>query len=314
MKVLIADDSAVSRHVLESTLTKWGYEVISTCDGEQAWEILQQPDSPRLAILDWMMPGHTGPEVCRLVRARNREPYSYILLLTSRGLKEDLIEGMTSGADDYLAKPFDQQELQVRLRAGRRIVELQDELLKTREALRIRATHDSLTGLKNRGMILERLCADMARSSREHTPCGVLILDIDRFKLINDTAGHAAGDAVLRELARRFQESMRPYDAIGRYGGEEFLIILPGCDSVNTVKQAERFRRLIGETPVSYNNTELTVTASFGATSWMPGYLPEVLVQTADEALYKAKNSGRNRVEFLLPTNKTQDELVRTAR
>ena len=164
MNVLIADDSVVSRHLLKATIKKWGYGSVTAVDGKQAWEILQNNDAPRLVILDWMMPGFTGPQVCKMLRAKNREPYTYVLLLTSRHQKEDLIEGMDSGADDYLSKPFDQQELKVRLRAGRRIVELQQELLRAREALRIQATIDSLTGLKNRGMIFERLCTELERS------------------------------------------------------------------------------------------------------------------------------------------------------
>ena len=313
MKVLIADDSVVSRHLLQATLQKWGYEVVSAEDGEQAWAILQEEGAPRLAILDWMMPGFTGPEVCSMLREQNRDTYTYVLLLTSRSLKQDLIEGMNSGADDYVSKPFDQQELRVRLRAGRRIVDLQDELLKTREALRVQATHDSLTGLKNRGMIYERLCAETARSTREHTPLGIVILDIDRFKLINDTYGHAAGDSVLRELAHRFRESIRPYDTVGRYGGEEFLVLLPGCDSSNTIKQAERFRRMLAEMPIRHNESDFKVTASFGATIWVPGITPDVLVQTADEALYVAKNGGRNRVEFMLPGSKARENEAKEA-
>ena len=313
MNVLIADDSVVSRRLLEASIKKWGYESFTAVDGEQAWEMLQKNDAPRLVILDWMMPGFTGPEVCRMLRAKNREPYTYVLLLTSRDQKEDLIEGMNSGADDYLSKPFDQQELKVRLRAGRRIVELQHELLRAREALRVQATIDSLTGLKNRGMIFERLCTELARSKREHTPCGIVILDIDRFKAVNDSEGHAAGDAVLRELAVRFGENIRPYDAVGRYGGEEFLILLPGCDLSNTVNQAERLRRIIAEKPVQFNGVTLHVTASFGATCYAPSMTAEQLVQIADEALYRAKNAGRNRVEAQDPTMTRPEAMIQTA-
>ena len=313
MNVLIADDSVVSRHLLKATIEKWGYGSVTAVDGKQAWEILQNNDAPRLVILDWMMPGFTGPQVCKMLRAKNREPYTYVLLLTSRHQKEDLIEGMDSGADDYLSKPFDQQELKVRLRAGRRIVELQQELLRAREALRIQATIDSLTGLKNRGMIFERLCTELERSKREHTPCGIVILDIDRFKAINDAEGHAAGDAVLRELALRFGENIRPYDAVGRYGGEEFLILLPGCDLSNTVNQAERLRRIIADKPILWNGVELKVTASFGATCYAPFLTAEQLVQIADGALYLAKNGGRNRVVSQDPLIPEPEAMIQTA-
>ena len=242
MKILIADDSIVSRHLLEVTLTRWGYEVVSASDGDQALEILQRDDPPTVAILDWMMPGMTGLDVCRSVRKRAREPYTYILLLTSKGLREDLIEGMESGADDYISKPFDQNELNVRLRAGTRLVELQGELVATREALREQATKDSLTCVWNRSSILDILDRELARSAREGGPVGVVLLDLDHFKSINDNHGHLAGDAVLQEAAWRMRDSIRPYDAIGRYGGEEFLILLPGCDEESTFGQAERLR------------------------------------------------------------------------
>src|SRR3954453_15806601 len=212
MRILIADDSLVSRHLLEATLRNWGYDVIVACDGTEAWRILQQDDSPSIAILDWMMPGQTGPEVCRMVRQKAIEPYTYILLLTSRSLKEDVVAGMDSGADDYLTKPFDQHELKVRLRAGTRIVDLQAQLLATREALREQATRDYLTHLWNRSSIMATLERELTRSAREHWPCGGVLLALGVFKSINDTRGHFAGDVALREAARRMQNSVRNYD------------------------------------------------------------------------------------------------------
>src|SRR5580693_8776454 len=208
MRILIADDSIVSRHLLDATLRKWGYEVVAACDGVEAWNILQAPDAPSLAILDWVMPGMTGPEVCRKVReytkdSKERENYTYILLLTSKSLKEDLIEGMESGADDYITKPFDQHELKVRLRAGTRLVELQAELFTAREALREQATKDWLTKLWNRSSIFDILTRELARSERDVCPVSVALLDLDHFKSINDTQGHHAGDIVLRDTASR---------------------------------------------------------------------------------------------------------------
>src|SRR4051794_7543035 len=220
MRILIADDSLLSRRLLEETLGGWGYEVVIAADGAEAWNILSGANPPTLAVLDWMMPGYTGPEVCKLVRQRAAEPYTYILLLTSRNEKDDVIEGMDSGADDYLTKPFDQHELKVRLRAGTRIVDLQAQLLATREALREQATRDYLTHLWNRSSIMATLERELTRSAREHSPCGVVLIDLDHFKSINDTRGHFAGDVALRESARRMQNSVRPYDAVGRYGGE----------------------------------------------------------------------------------------------
>jgi two-component system cell cycle response regulator len=306
MRILIADDSLVSRHLLEATLRNWGYEVIVACDGTEAWKVLERDDAPNLAILDWMMPGQTGPEVCRLVRHKAKEPYTYILLLTSRSLKEDVVEGMDSGADDYLTKPFDQHELKVRLRAGTRIVDLQSQLLATREALRIQATQDYLTKLWNRSSILEILGRELARSARERTPLGLVLLDLDHFKAINDTRGHYAGDLALQETARRMKAHVRQYDSVGRYGGEEFLMVLPGCDQAATMAQAERMRSAIYDEPLQIADEPLVLSASFGCTCVVGGLEPngltqERLIAIADEALYRAKGAGRNRVVYAHP-------------
>ena len=303
MRILIADDSVVSRHLLDATLRKWGYEVVVACDGNEAWQILQANDAPEMAILDWMMPGMTGPEVCRKVReiAKEKDIYTYILLLSSKSEREDLIEGMESGADDYLTKPFDQHELKVRLRPGTRIIELQQELISAREELRDQATKDFLTRIWNRSSILDIFQRELVRGAREKRPVGVVLADLDHFKAVNDTYGHFAGDAVLREFVRRLGVSVRPYDAIGRYGGEEFLIILPGCDEGCTAKQGERMREVLANEPMFINDESRLVTCSYGATSWTPGSPAdeESLIRIADDALYRAKRQGRNRVVFL---------------
>lgn len=293
MRILIADDSSVSRHLLESIVKKWGYQVITTADGNQAWDVLRQADAPRMAILDWMMPGLTGPEVCRLVRQKGIEPYTYILLLTSRTQKEDVIEGMTAGADDYVVKPFDQQELNVRLRAGRRIIDLQDELLKAQAALLHQATHDALTGVNNRGQITEVL----EECVKDHGPLGVIMLDIDRFKAVNDTFGHAAGDAVLVATAERLTDALSEKDTIGRYGGEEFLIV-SRRSAEGLQAFAEALRERVAGTPVEIGGKPYPVTASFGVAvrNGSQGSESNTLLKAADDALYQAKKLGRNRV------------------
>ncbi|MBM3783926.1 MAG: diguanylate cyclase [Acidobacteria bacterium] len=293
MRILIADDSTVSRHLLESMVKKWGYDVVSTSDGVQAWDVLQQPDAPRLAILDWMMPGLTGPEVCKLVREKAIEPYVYILLLTSRTQKEDVIEGMMAGADDYVVKPFDQQELNVRLRAGRRIVDLQSQLIRAQAALRHQATHDALTGVQNRGRITEILDESVAEAG----PLGVIMLDVDRFKSVNDTHGHAAGDTVLITVAERVRDALGTVDAMGRFGGEEFVIV-SRREPEDLAALAESIRQALAAEPVVAECVPLQITASFGVASRPDGAecSGHLLVKSADEALYQAKQNGRNRV------------------
>jgi two-component system, cell cycle response regulator len=303
MRILIADDSIVSRHLLEATLRKWGYEVEVTCDGLEAWNALQSEGSPRMAILDWVMPGLSGPEVCKRVRdqaAGKESNYTYLLLLSSKSQKEDLIEGMESGADDYLTKPFDQHELKVRLRAGGRIIDLEGELVRTREELREQATKDFLTRIWNRSSILDIFNREMNRTHRERRPLGIVMADIDRFKSINDSFGHQAGDTVLKEFARRMLGCMRPYDAIGRYGGEEFLVVLPGCSREGAMTQAERMRAALANEPILIGDSQHSATSSFGVTTWEPGIAaePDALIRAADDALYAAKHRGRNRVVF----------------
>ncbi len=300
MLVLIADDETVSRRMLARMLTTSGYEVVAARDGDEAWRILERDDAPRLAILDWMMPGMTGPDLCRRLRERKREPYTYVLLLTARTDKQDVVEGMDAGADDYVTKPFEARELQVRLRAGRRILDLQADLVKAREALREQATHDPLTGLWNRYALLEALDREHSRAAREGTPLAVIMLDLDHFKRVNDTYGHQAGDAVLRETAGRMQAVVRAYDLVGRYGGEEFLIVLPGTSGVNAAQLAERLRAAVAYDPVDHDLLRIPVTASFGvgASGPEPSGDPQTLIRLADEALYRAKEKGRNRVEW----------------
>lgn len=293
MRVLAAEDNPVLQSMLRTMLTKWGYEAVIARDGTEAWNALERPDAPRLAILDWMMPGMDGVEICRRIRSARREPYIYILLLTARTESQDLIEGMDAGADDYLTKPFNAHELRVRLRAGRRILDLQEELLQAREALREQATHDGLTGLLNRTSILEKLDNELARGAREQRPVSVLMVDLDRFKAINDTHGHLAGDAVLREAARRLKSTARRYDSVGRYGGEEFLVVLPGCEISAAAAQAERLRDALGDTPFLAESRPLEITCSIGL-ACTADYEAAHIIREADDALYQAKARGRN--------------------
>ena len=298
MRALIAEDDSISRRMLEAFLVKWGYEVMVATEGEQAWDILQGNESPRLAILDWMMPGRDGVDICRSVRQRKGRPYTYIILLTARGRKEDIVAGLEAGADDYVTKPFDPYELRARLRAGRRIVELQEQLLQAREALRDQASRDPMTGLWNHGTILAILRKEVARASRTQGPFAVAMADVDKFKTINDTYGHPAGDAVLREAARRLRNAMRTYDSLGRYGGDEFLAVIPGCDPAGVARFAESFRARIDRKAVETPEGLIPTTLSLGlvALDNIRDIKAETLVRVADAALYRAKIDGRNRV------------------
>jgi diguanylate cyclase (GGDEF)-like protein len=300
MKILIADDDRISRRKLAGMLKKWGYEVSSSADGNEAWLAMQESDAPQVLILDWMMPGMDGLEVCRKVRSLNREPYVYILLLTSRNEKEDIVRGMEAGADDYITKPYYPHELEVRLRAGRRIVELNIALLEARNALHLQATHDSLTGLLNRAAALEKLDGEVHRCKRKHENFCAAIMDIDHFKEVNDTYGHIIGDEVLRGTATRLLGTLRPYDILGRYGGEEFLIIMSGCEGGNVLQRYERLRAALAEKPFATSKGNISITASFGIGIVMSGTKTETdtLIAAADQALYAAKKKGRNRVEI----------------
>lgn len=299
MKILIAEDDPISRRLLEAILAKWGYDVVVTKDGSEALQALQAEDAPELAILDWMMPGMDGVEICRKIRAERKEPYKYIILLTALHRDEDLIAGMEAGADDYIAKPFKSNELKVRLRAGRRIIELQSELISARESLREKATHDLLTSLWNHEEILQMLRQELVRSKREGNYVGVIMADLDHFKKVNDTYGHMAGDAVLRLTAQKIVTAIRSYDSVGRYGGEEFLVILPGCDREYAAFIAERIRLCIGSDNMDTPEGMIPVTMSLGVAVSGKERRGDAdsLVRAADLALYQAKKNGRNRVD-----------------
>jgi len=295
-KILIAEDDPVSQRMLQSFLTKWGYEIIAVSSGTEALRILEGPDAPPLAVLDWMMPGMEGPEICREIRKDPERPYTYVLLLTARTQKEDLLKGLEAGADDYLTKPFDVQELRARLHVGRRILDLQHHLLAATDELRFRASHDMLTGIPNRGTILEAVNRERARQIRDGGSFGVILADLDHFKAVNDNHGHLAGDIVLKEAACRMRACVRSYDSVGRYGGEEFLIVVPTGDGNSTAAVAERVRQAISEKPVMTESGPISVTASLGIAVSIDRDVKEVLC-SADEALYCAKARGRNRVE-----------------
>jgi diguanylate cyclase (GGDEF)-like protein len=305
MKILIADDELMSRKLLQKTLERAGYEVVSVEDGRQAADQLCPADGPRIALLDWVMPGLDGPSVCREVRKRKEQSYVYMVLITSKESKEDVVAGLESGADDYLTKPFDPEELKARLRTGLRILDLEDRLVEAREKMRFQATHDSLTALWNRGVILDLLGRELARSRREQVSTAILMCDLDHFKAVNDTCGHLAGDDVLKETGKRLLASVRSYDFVGRYGGEEFLVVLNNCKPAFALARAEEIRKAISQKPMPSSAGPVPVTVSIGlliSQEWSCRPVNELL-QEADAALYAAKAAGRNCVKVASPEN-----------
>jgi diguanylate cyclase (GGDEF)-like protein len=295
VKILIADDEAVSRRLLKGTLNRRGHEVVEAGDGTTAIELLLGDDGPRLAILDWMMPGEDGLAVCRAVRAR-AERYVYVILLTARDRREDLVAALDAEADDFLTKPFDAVELRARLRSGERVIQLQEHLLQAQEELRDQAHHDGLTGLWNRSMIFDHLNQEVRRARSGSTPVAAILADIDHFKQANDQHGHAVGDALLRATAERMRGVLRSYERIGRYGGEEFLMVVSGCDAAAVHAIAERARAAVAGAPVVVDDLAVPVTVSLGVACPASATDPASLVAAADEALYRAKAAGRNRV------------------
>ncbi len=302
MKILVADDDAVSRLALSAVLGHWGYEVTAVADGDAAWSVLMSEESPRLVILDWKMPGREGPAICADLRRQDRPGYFYVILLTALGSRDALVEGMEAGADDFITKPFEPEELRVRLRAGKRILELEAELTASREAYREQAAHDALTGVLSRRAILETLERELSRARRSRTSVAVALCDVDHFKLVNDRYGHQAGDSVLVEIARRMTSALRDSDVVGRVGGEEFLAVLPGADRTTGLAVAERIRAAVSALPVDLPSGSLPVTVSIGVAA-KPGepVTADLLVSAADRALYLAKDEGRDRVRCLEP-------------
>jgi len=293
VKVLIAEDDPVGRRLLEAFLQEWGYEVRVTSDGREAWGVLQEPEAPNLIISDWMMPDMDGSELCKKIRAMNRTDYIYFIILTGKGKKEDVIEGLQSGADDFIIKPFDQDELKYRVKIGERIIKLEQHVQQL-------ARTDHLTGVLNRRAFMERMDPELERVRREKVPASLILADIDYFKNINDTYGHQVGDLVLQQLAGQLKNLSRPYDLVARYGGEEFIMWFPGADSHNSRSMGERIRCSLAEMKFKLPDSSQTiqVTASFGTATFQEELEENVdtLIKRADEALYRAKKDGRNRV------------------
>ncbi len=297
MRLLIADDDPATCSLLATAVKQFGHEPLTVLDGDSAWAALEK-DRFDVLIAGWLMPGLSGLELIRKLREKPPEPYLYVVLLTGQDGKEDVLEGLSAGADDCLTKPFDSRDLAIRLRAAQRMVDLHAGLAAAREALRVQATHDPLTEVWNRGAVLEVLGRELVRAKRAQIPLCLGIVDLDHFKAINDAHGQPAGDAVLKEAVARMKHSLRAYDALGRWGGEEFLLVFPECDAGAGRVAAERVRVRVADGPVRCGDTDIKVTCSVGlADAGLElGWDADLLLSAAEKAVYRAKLAGRNRV------------------
>jgi len=295
MRVLVADDDSVTRRLLEKMLDKWGYKVLVAENGNDAWKILRRKKTS-MAVLDWMMSGMSGLEICRAVRAKMKAYYVYCILLTSRNRRQDLLDGFSAGADDYMTKPIQLAELKARLQTGARVLRLEQDLRHTKRALQKLAYFDALTSLWNRRKILDFLGEELARGQRDGYPTSLVLLDVDHFKKINDNYGHPVGDKVLVEMARRIKKAVRVYDRVGRFGGDELLVIINNCGQDEARVVAERIRSGIGTERFRVARRALEVTVSLGvvSTEKHPESSSSQLIQFSDQALYQAKRLGRN--------------------
>ncbi len=310
MKILIADADATSRQSLESLLTQWGYQVMAATEGREAFRQLVQPEAPKLAILSAHLTALDGIEVCREVRKRDDLDYTYLMVLLGRGEDRTPRQAAEAGADDYLLSPIVDEELRVRLRAARRILGLRHQLQEAQAALGYQVSHDPLTGLMNRAATLDVLRRELARVRREKSPVGVIKVELDDFRAINQKYGSAVGDSVLRATARKLRAAVRPYDALGRFGVQEFLIVAPGSDIREALAQAERLRvAVVSEAveisewgrhvPEGQGRLNVTVCLGVAASSQAPD--PDSLIRAAEAALRRARAAGPNRVEIASP-------------
>lgn len=301
MKVLIADDELTSREILQATMALWGYKPIVVEDGLQALEIMSQPDPPSLLMLDWEMPGLDGLSLCHHLTLNLHDNPPYIIMLTARNETNDVISGLAAGANDFVTKPFHPEILRARVNVARRMLELQGRLTSTLKKLDVLAHIDELTELKNRRAANQAIESELERAYRQKSSLCVGLCDIDFFKQVNDTYGHAAGDSVLKKMAELLRKNLRSYDVIGRFGGEEFIFALIAGKTEATVI-LERTRLDIEQASFPFRDVLLKLTMSFGAIMVDTGQtVPDLnrVLEQADNALYHSKQSGRNQLTML---------------
>jgi two-component system, cell cycle response regulator len=298
LKILVADDSPVYRKLVEQTLPPDQYSILFAETGQSAVELFKR-HHPALVITDWLMPDITGIEVCRQIRAGAKDSYTYVIIVTSASEKENVVEGLEAGADDYLTKPFHPKELLARVGVGRRLVELHQQIESQNRLLKELALTDALTGLPNRRAVEDWAKGQLSAAARHGFPFWVVIADLDNFKVINDTYGHEAGDSVLKGFAGILKKRVRNSDICGRTGGEEFIMIFTHVDECNVGIVVARILRELREHDFSVSSKPVQVTASFGIAGFQGKGVPDFakLINQADAALYAAKRGGRNRIE-----------------
>jgi diguanylate cyclase (GGDEF)-like protein len=298
MKVLIAEDDMISRMILESVLKRWGFTPVMACDGKEAWDVMQSEDTPRLAILDWQMPEMDGIEVCQRIREIDTSDPPYLIVLTSKDEKKDIVKALEAGANDFISKPYDNEELRARINVGKRMVQLQSELGNAYKALKHEAMHDPLTDIFNRRAIIKLLEKEIARAKREKSNLCIGLCDLDYFKRVNDTYGHQTGDEVLIAFTRLVMDKLRINDHVGRYGGEEFLIVAPGSKELKQGTMFERICDHIRNSKISTEKGNISITVSIGVARYTGVENSDTLQAAADTALYHAKKIGRDRVVY----------------
>ena len=306
MKILVAQADMVARGMLETMLTRWGHQVVLAETGTQALTRLKEQGGPSLAIVEKDLEGQGGLEICQQIRDKTESSHIYIIFVLDQDGGQGVMEAIQAGADDFLSRPLDADEIMLGLRTAKRILELQEELKRAQDAIRYQTTHDPLTGLANRTEVIATVGREVSRMRREKIPLGVILEGIDGLKGINDTYGHAAGDAVLRETVRRIRTVVRPYDTIGRYTGEEFLVVVPGCDVKAAVTQADRLRAAVAQGGMDISECgkfsgthdgKLQVTLSLGVAEGRPDVEAGALLREVEAAVNRAKLAGQNRVE-----------------
>jgi two-component system cell cycle response regulator len=298
MRALVADSDPERLRQLEGWLSRWGYDVAPASNGLQAWSRLEAEREPILVLLAWRMESMHGIDVCRKLRLHTELPSVYVLLFAGERGEEDLLDGVNAGADDFLFAPLDGVEVKARVRTGARIVEIERALRASQDALRVQSTRDAITGSWNRAAILDFLHKERERARRKSGSVGVVLADLDAFRKVNETLGTPVGDEVLREAARRMSSTLRPYDAVGRYGGEEFLIVLPGSDGLGGLTVAERIRESFSDHPVHTTAGPVSITLSLGVAAEGGEAASDggTLLRAAHTALKRAQSTGRNRV------------------